>query len=232
MAKLLYIECSPRKQISASIEVCRAFLASYHAANPADTVQTLDVWDLAMPEFDGDVLAAKYAGLSGVALTPAQESAWRRIEELAAPFDEADKLLFGVPLLNFGIPYKLKHLIDVISQKDVLFTFDGTGFAGKLTGKKAAVVYARGLDYASPGSFTPAREFDLQRPYVEMWLKFVCVTDVHGILGDKSLFRPDGQSERIEAGEGARALAQGFCGGAGGLSGPGREKFRVQRLVS
>ncbi len=83
--------------------------------------------------------------------TPAQETAWRRIEELARPFHEADKLLFGVPLWNFGIPYKLKHLIDVISQKDVLFTFDGTGFAGKLTGKKAAVVYARGLDYASPG---------------------------------------------------------------------------------
>ena len=127
-----------------------------------------------------DALAAKYAGLRGTALTPAQKSAWRRIEELAAPFHAADKLLFGIPLWNFGIPYKLKHLIDVISQKDVLFTFDGTGFAGKLTGKKAAVVYARGLDYASPGSFTPAREYDLQRPYVEMWLKFVGVTDVHG----------------------------------------------------
>jgi FMN-dependent NADH-azoreductase len=96
-----------------------------------------------VPEFDGDALAAKYAGLRGTPLTPAQESAWRRIEELAAPFHAADKLLFGVPLWNFGIPYKLKHLIDVISQKDVLFTFDGIGFAGKLTGKKAAVVYAR-----------------------------------------------------------------------------------------
>jgi FMN-dependent NADH-azoreductase len=210
MAKLLYIECSPRKQISASIEVCRAFLDTYRAAHPADTIQTLDIWDLAMPEFDGAALSAKYAGLSGTALTPAQESAWRRIEELAAPFHVADKLLFGVPLWNFGIPYKLKHLIDVISQKDVLFTFDGAGFAGKLTGKKAAVVYARGLDYTSPGSFTPAREYDSQRPYVEMWLKFVGVTDVHGILVEKTLFGPDGQSDRIEAVEAARALAKLF----------------------
>jgi FMN-dependent NADH-azoreductase len=163
-----------------------------------------------VPEFNGDALAAKYAGLRGTALTPAQESAWRCIEELAAPFHAADKLLFGVPLWNFGIPYKLKHLIDVISQKDVLFTFDGTGFAGKLTGKKAAVVYARGLDYTSPGSFTPAREYDLQRPYVEMWLKFVGVTDVHGILVEKTLFGPDGQSDRIEAVEAARALARVF----------------------
>jgi FMN-dependent NADH-azoreductase len=79
-------------------------------------------------------LAAKYAGLSGTALTPAHESAWRRIEELAAPFHAADKLLFGVPQWNFGIPYKLKHRIDVISQKDVLCTFDGTGLCRQARG--------------------------------------------------------------------------------------------------
>ncbi|MCY0855100.1 FMN-dependent NADH-azoreductase [Cupriavidus sp. D39] len=210
MAQLLYIECSPRKQDSASIEVCRAFLDAYHETNPADTIQTLDVWNLVMPEFDGHAMAAKYASLGGTALTSAQESAWRRIEELAAPFHAADKSLFGIPLWNFGIPYKLKHLIDVISHKDVLFTFDGTGFAGKLAGKKAAVVYARGLDYSSPGSFTPAREYDLQRPYVEMWLKFVGVTDVQGILVEKTLLGAHRESGRFEAAEEARALARYF----------------------
>ncbi|WP_010089890.1 FMN-dependent NADH-azoreductase [Burkholderia ubonensis] len=210
MARLLYIECSPRKRDSASIDVCRAFLDAYREAHPADTVDTLDVWNLALPEFDGDVMAAKYAGLSGAALTPAQASAWACIEALAAPFHAADKLLFGIPLWNFGIPYKLKHLIDVISQKDVLFTFDGTGFAGKLAGRKAAVVYARGLDYASPGSFTPAREYDLQRPYVEMWLKFVGVTDVQDIVVEKTLLGDDGRSGRRAAAEAARALARDF----------------------
>ena len=43
-----------------------------------------------------------------------------------------------------------------------------------------------------------------------MWLKFVGVTDVHGILVEKTLFGPDGQSDRIEAVEAARALAQVF----------------------
>ncbi|MBN3787282.1 NAD(P)H-dependent oxidoreductase [Burkholderia sp. Ac-20353] len=210
MARLLYIECSPRKRDSASIDICRAFLDAYLEAHPADTVETLDVWSLALPEFDGDAMAAKYAGLSGAALTPAQATAWTRIEALAAPFHAADKLLFGIPLWNFGIPYKLKHLIDVISQKDVLFTFDGTGFAGKLAGRKAAVVYARGLDYASPGSFTPAREYDLQRPYVEMWLKFVGVTDVQGIVVEKTLLGDDGRAGRHVAVEAARALARGF----------------------
>ncbi|MDY7804459.1 NAD(P)H-dependent oxidoreductase [Burkholderia stagnalis] len=210
MARLLYIESSPRKRDSASIDICRAFLDAYRDAHPADTVDTLDVWNLDLPEFDGDVLAAKYAGLAGTALTPAQAAAWARIDALAARFHAADKLLFGIPLWNFGVPYKLKHLIDVISQKDVLFTFDGTGFAGKLAGRKAAVVYARGLDYASPGSFTPAREYDLQRPYVEMWLKFVGVTDVQDIVVEKTLFGDDGHAGRVDALERARALARAF----------------------
>lgn len=210
MAKLLYVECSPRKRNSASIEVCLAFLDAYREANPADTIQTLDLWDLEMPEFDGHVMEAKYAGLSGKTLTPAQESAWKRIEELAAPFHAADKLLFGVPLWNFGIPYKLKHLIDVITHAGVMFTFDGTSFGGMLAGKKAAVVYARGLDYSSPGSFTPAREFDLQRPYVEMWLKFVGITDVKGILSEMTLLGEQGDFEKSKAVIEARTMARSF----------------------
>lgn len=210
MTRVLYIEGSPNKPYSASIEVCNAFLDAYRHAHPDHEIQKLDIWNLALPEFDGDALAAKYAGLSGTPLTPAQAAMWRRIEALAQPFHDADKLLFGVPLWNFSIPYKLKHLIDVISQKDVLFTFDNAGFAGKLRGKKAAVVYARGLDYTSPGSFTPASQFDLQRPYMEMWLRFVGVEDVAGIVVERTLFGPDGKVDRSNAIEAARALAQAF----------------------
>ncbi|KKL35897.1 FMN-dependent NADH-azoreductase [Burkholderia contaminans FFH2055] len=210
MTRVLYIEGSPNKDYSASIDVCNAFLDAYRLAHPDHEIQKLDIWNLAIPEFDEAALAAKYAGLSGNALTPAQAAAWQRIEQLAAPFHEADKLLFGVPLWNFSIPYKLKHLIDAISQKDVLFTFDGAGFAGKLAGKKAAVVYARGLGYQSPGSFTPAAEFDLQRPYMETWLKFVGVTDVTGIVVERTLFGPDGAVDRSRAIDEARMIARTF----------------------
>ncbi|PFH10830.1 FMN-dependent NADH-azoreductase [Collimonas sp. PA-H2] len=210
MTRVLYIEGSPNKEYSASIEVCNAFLDVYRLEHPDHVIQKLDIWDLAMPEFDEDALAAKYAGLNGAALTPAQAAAWQGIEELAAPFLEADKFLFGVPLWNFSIPYKLKHLIDVISQKDVLFTFDSSGFAGMLRGKKAAVVYARGLSYLSPGSFTPASEFDFQRPYIETWLKFVGMKDAVGIVVERTLLGADGKADRSSAIEEARAIARVF----------------------
>lgn len=210
MAKLLYVECSPRKQDSASIEVCRAFLDAYREAHPDDTVETLDIWGVEIPEFDDFAMAAKYALLSGRPLTPMQASAWEGVEALAAPLHAADKLLFGIPLWNFGIPYKLKQLIDVITHDKVLFMFDGKSFSGKLVGKKAVVVYARGLDYSSQGSFTPAREYDLQRPYVEMWLKFVGIADVKGILVERTLLGSTGPTGRVEAAEIARVLARSF----------------------
>lgn len=211
MARLLYIEASPRKQRSASIEVAEAFLAAYRAAHPADQIEKLDLWALDLPEFDGEALMAKYAGISGTALTRAQEAAWGTIRQLAAPFHLADKLLFAVPLWNFGIPYKLKHLIDLISQKDVLFTFDEMGLNGKLRGKRAAVIYARGLDYQSASSTTPAASYDFQKPYLEMWLRFIGVSDIQDIIVEKTLFGAEIDVEsRTAARRQAEAMAQRF----------------------
>jgi FMN-dependent NADH-azoreductase len=211
MAQLLYIEASPRKKRSASIEVSRAFLEAYQAAHPDDKIVTVDIWDSDLPTFDGEALAAKYAGLSGEPLTPEQEETWNGIRRLAAPFLAVDKLLFAIPLWNFGIPYRLKQLIDLISQKDILFSFDASGFQGLLKARKALVVYARGLDYLSKTSSTPAAAYDFQKPYMEMWLRFVGVTEISSIVVEKTLFGAalDGES-RSRAKQAAVTLAAEF----------------------
>jgi len=76
MPRLLYIEASPRKDRSASIEVSRAFLEAYRVAHPDDEVETLDIWASDLPSFNGEALAAKYAGLSGM---PADHRAENRL---------------------------------------------------------------------------------------------------------------------------------------------------------
>lgn len=53
MAKLLYIESSPRKDRSASIDVARTFLDAYRKSHPDDTVQTIDLWKAKLPSFEG-----------------------------------------------------------------------------------------------------------------------------------------------------------------------------------
>jgi FMN-dependent NADH-azoreductase len=211
MARLLYVEASPRKDRSASIEVSRAFLEVYRVSNPEDEIETLDIWALDLPSFNGEALAAKYAGLNGVPLSSEQKAVWDDIRSLASPFLAADKLLLAVPLWNFGIPYRLKQLIDLISQKDILFSFDGSGFRGLLKARKAALVYARGLDYLSAGSSTPAATYDFQRPYMEMWLRFIGITEITDIIVEKTLFGPAVDVEaRTKAKQRAAAMAARF----------------------
>jgi FMN-dependent NADH-azoreductase len=211
MARLLYVEASPRKDRSASIEVSRAFLEVYRVSNPEDEIETLDIWALDLPSFNGEALAAKYAGLNGVPLSSEQKAVWDDIRGLASPFLAADKLLLAVPLWNFGIPYRLKQLIDLISQKDILFSLDGFGFRGLLKARKAALVYARGLDYLSAGSSTPAATCDFQRPYMEMWLRFIGITEITDIIVEKTLFGPEVDVEaRTKAKQRAAAMAARF----------------------
>jgi len=105
----------------------------------------------------------------------------------------------------------LKQLIDLISHKDILFSFDGSGFRGLLKARKAAVVYARGLDYLSAGSSTSEATHDFQRPYMEMWLRFIGIADIIDIIVQKTLFGPEVDVEaRTKAKQLAAAMAARF----------------------
>ena len=161
-----------------------------------------------MPEFDGVAIEAKYAGIEGRERSAEQKAQWQQIEALARPFREVDKIVFSVPMWNWGIPYKLKHLIDVISQKDVLFTFDERGLLGLLTGKKALLILAKGVDYEA-GSAT--RDWDLQTPYLQVWLQSNGITDITVIAVEKNLYGADvDRASRDAAKETAIAVAKHF----------------------
>ncbi len=146
---------------------------------------------MVLPEFDELAMDAKYAGLNGTPLTPAQQDAWNTLKDLAAFLHRADILVMSVPLWNFSIPYKLKHFIDLVSQKDILFSFDPErGLEGMLHNKTAVVMYARGLDFSAQ-SITPAERFDFQKPYVEAWLQFIGVSDVRSVIVEKTILGED-----------------------------------------
>lgn len=187
MPHLLYVEASPRKDRSASIAAAHAFLETWRGRHPEGSVDTLDVWNTQLPDFDGEALAGKYAALAGEPLSPAQDEAWSAIRALAERFRRADLLLFAVPMWNYTIPYRLKHLFDLVSQKDLLFTFDERGQNGLLKAK-AVVINARGVQI---GDDFPADIYDHQSTYMATWLRMVGVTDVHQILVEKGLMGPD-----------------------------------------
>ena len=203
MARLLYIEASPRKKRSASIEIARTFIGEYERTHPDDVVETLDLWHTSMPEFDGQVIDSKYVILHGLEHTEEQKRAWRAVEDLISQFTGADKYLFSLPMWNFGIPYKLKHYIDVIVQPGYTFSFSPEeGYKGLMTGKAVAAIYARGGAY---GAGTGAESYDLQKAYLEHILGFIGFSDFQTILVESTLSSPEQKDKSMEA---ARGLAK------------------------
>ena len=201
--RLLHVEASPRGSRSASLQVAHAFLQAWQARHPEAAIDVLNVWTTELPSFDGAALEAKYAGLEGRSHSPAEAAAWQGIHALAERFRKADVVLLSVPMWNFGIPYRLKHLIDAISQKDVLFTFDERGLNGLLGGRKAVVVDSRGVGL---GPDFP-RELDHQQRYMTAWLRMVGITDVTHIEVEKTLMGAEtDHAERAKACERAAQL--------------------------
>lgn len=106
-------------------------------------MDTLSVWHERLPEFDYEAIGAKYKAMKNETMTEAESNVWKRIQSLIQRFLNADRIVLGTPMWNFGLPYKLKQLIDLVSQRNYLFTYDGKQYGPFLKVEKAIVVYTR-----------------------------------------------------------------------------------------
>ena len=179
--RLLSIQSSPRGPRSVSTAVADAFLDAYRQVCRELMVDTLNVWEENLPEFDQEAIGAKYKGINKEAMDPAEAAVWHTIQELAARFLQADRIVLAVPMWNFAYPYKLKQLIDLVCQRNLLFTYDGTAYGPLLKTRRAFVIFARGGTYAED-SPTPASWFDHQKGYIDFWLKFIGVKEVQTLV--------------------------------------------------
>ena len=187
---LLKIDASPRGCKSNSTSLTDIFLSAFCDAVPTATVDVMNVWNERLPEFDNAAIDAKYKGVAGTAMNAAETVVWHRIQGLVARFKRADRIVVGVPMWNFAYPYKLKQLIDLVSQRNMLFTYDGERFGPLLETPRAMAIYTRGQEYREDLPTPPSR-FDHQSTYIEFWLRFIGVQDVRALTventwGDKA----------------------------------------------
>ena len=205
---LLKIDASPRASKSNSIALTDAFVTAYADALPSVTVDVMNVWDEKLPEFDNAAIDAKYKGVAGSVMNEAETAVWDRIQTLVARFKRADRIVLGVPMWNFAYPYKLKQLIDLVSQRNMLFTYDGERFGPLLETPRAMVIYTRGQEYKEDLPTPPSR-FDHQSGYVEFWLQFIGVPDVRALAVENTWGNKAEASMRA-AREKVAALAKDF----------------------
>lgn len=184
MSTLLHIQASPRER-SHSRAVAKAFLEAYQERNPQDRVKTMDLFTVELPPFDGLVIQAKYNILHGQDHSPEELQAWKRVESFIEDFKSADKYLWSLPMWNFGIPYRLKHYLDILVQPGYTFSYSPEkGYQGLVSSKPAVLICARGGAY---GPETQASAMDFQRSYMELILGFIGFKDIRAILVEPTL---------------------------------------------
>jgi FMN-dependent NADH-azoreductase len=206
MTKLLFIKASPRDDASRSVAVARQYLEGLRAKISDLTVDTIDLWQENLPQFDGDRANAKLAVITGQTQTADQKTAWDQIVSIASRFIMADRYLFAVPMWNSGIPYRLKQYIDIIHQPGLTFGLKpDTGYFGLLTNKKATLVYTSGaFSEAAP---SPAFGVDHQSTYMRAWLNQAGITDIEEIRYQPTLLSGDPEDDFARAKQAASARA-------------------------
>ncbi len=169
MKTLLLITCSPREKQSYSYQVAEHFIQGLVAKGENEwRVDTLNLWQQSLPEIDRVASSAKYAVMSGMPLTAEEQSSWEGIEKHCRLFNNADVIVIALPMWNFGIPYVLKHYIDVITQPGICFKWTPeTGYTPLVTPKRCILVSSSAADY-STGSGNELNDFCI--PYLQRWL--------------------------------------------------------------
>jgi FMN-dependent NADH-azoreductase len=183
MTTLLKINASLFSTQGQSSQLAERFVAARLAATPGLKVISRDLGAEPVPHLD----AARF--LSFLA-KPEERSAEQQAvvaysDALIEELRQADEIVIGLPMYNFGVPSTLKAWFDHIARAGVTFRYTATGPEGLLTGKKVTIFAARGGLYAG----TPK---DSQTTYVRDFLAFIGITEVEFVyaeglnMGDES----------------------------------------------
>jgi len=186
LARLLYLEASPRHENSYSSRVAAAFLETYRALNPDDEIDHFHLFDDAVPEFDAEAARQKMEHIArlikeGKGLEPSGKWAavLREIDRLKA----ADKVLISSPMWNYSIPWRLKQYLDVVVQPGLTFGVNRKGeYVGMLRNKRMQLILASGSRYAQRFPHEDdGPKTDFQRTYLEHMGRYIGIQDIRTI---------------------------------------------------
>ncbi len=188
--KILQINSSARRDASHSTRVADRIVARLREAHPGLALVVRDLDANPHPVLDEAALQALFT--PPAQRTPEQARRVARDDALIAEVKEADVLVLGVPMYNFGVPASLKNWIDAIARSGATFRYTEKGAEGLLKGKKVYVALARGGRYRD----TPA---DTQVPYLQTVLGFLGMTDLHFVYAEGLNMGPDAEKRGLAA---------------------------------
>ena len=189
MKTLLQINTSLFAAGGQSSRLADQFVARWVAAHPDAEVIVRDLAAAPVPHLTAERFQA-FVAKPGER-TAEQQAHVAASDALVAEIGQADVVVLGLPMYNFGVPSTLKAYFDHIARAGVTFRYTEKGPVGLLTGKKAYVFAARGGLYKD----TPR---DTQSAYVREFLAFVGITDVEFVYAEGLAMGETAKAEALE----------------------------------
>ena len=195
---ILQINSSARRvqdgQGSYSTRFATELVDALKAQTPAARVTVRDLGLNPHPALDENALGALF--------TPADKRNHEQAalvaanDALIAELMAHDVIVFGVPMINFGVPAQLKNWIDAVARAGTTFRYTATGPEGMVKGKKVYVVSARGgvhVDQPSDQGVTN---------YLRTFFNFLGMSDIEFVYLEGLAMGPDAEAAAVS---GARA---------------------------
>jgi len=195
MATLLQVNASINNSNGQSSQLANQFVAAFRLRNPAARIVVRDVAaEEPVPHLNAERFGAFIT--KPEERSAAQHAVVAYSDTLIDELKQADVIVFGLPMYNFGVPSQLKAYFDHIARAGVTFKYTDKGPVGLLTGKKVYVFAARGGLYAG----TP---MDTQTSYVRDFLRFLGMTEVEFIYAEGLAISPQSKQSGL-----AKAVAE------------------------
>ena len=179
--KLLHLDSSASGANSITRELSAAIVARWQDALPQVRVEYRDLDAQPVGHLTGSALA-------GVDLGLAAESG-----QLLLQFLDAEVIVIGAPMYNFGIPSTLKAWIDRIAISGKTFRYTPDGPQGLAGGKRVIVASGRGSVY---GDASPA---DFQEPYLRHLFGFLGISEIEFVRAEGVGYSPQHRSDALAA---------------------------------
>jgi FMN-dependent NADH-azoreductase len=175
MSTLLQIKASLFSDHGQSSQLAARYVERWRAAHADGRVITRDLAADPVPHLTAERFQAFLAQPD--ARSSEQHAHVAASDALIAELEQADTIVLGLPMYNFGVPSTLKAYFDHVARAGRTFRYTEKGPVGLLKGKKAIVVATRGGIYAgSP--------LDTQTGYVRDFLRFLGIEDVEFVYAE------------------------------------------------
>ena len=178
MKTILILEASPRGAASASREATKYLMARLQKDYQGAKFIHRDLAKDKLPHLD-DITVKAIASKIPAEVESNEKSA-ALSDVLTAELLDADLVVIGTPMWNFGIPSLLKAWIDLVVRPGKTFNYTGSGVIGLASGKKAILVLASGGVFSEG----PWKSWDFVEPYLRQILKFIGIEDVQTVRAE------------------------------------------------